>query len=131
MRDVIGNNLKVVEAHFQSEADDDIQAAVDLYTEDVVWEAPARQLVFTGKEAVAEHYRWLFAQMSNVRFENLRRFATESQVVDDSIVRFTLIGEGLWPFDVGTEIEMRLVHIFEIRDSKISREIAFEMPHAA
>jgi hypothetical protein len=33
-------------------------------------------------------------------------------------------------FPVGSKIEMRLVHIFEMRDGKISREIVFDMgPH--
>ena len=127
----VSTNLAVVEAHFHSEASNEVEEALELYTDDVVWEAPARKLTFLGKQTVEKNYRWMFAKMSNVQFTNLQRFATEDRVVDDSIVRFTLTGQGLWPFPIGTEVEMRLVHIFEMRDGKICREIAFEMPHAS
>ena len=63
--------------------------------------------------------------MRDVRFEFLQRFATEDRVVDDSIVRFEVVEDGYWQFPVGSKIEMRLVHIFEMRDGKISREIVF------
>lgn len=35
------------------------------------------------------------------------------------------VGIGPWPVDA--KIEMRLVHIFEMRDGKISRELVFDM----
>jgi hypothetical protein len=36
--------------------------------------------------------------------------------------------DGYWPhFSAGQKIEMRLVHIFEMRDGKISKEIVFDM----
>jgi hypothetical protein len=31
------------------------------------------------------------------------------------------------PFGIGTKINARLVHLFELRGGKISREIAYEM----
>ena len=68
--------------------------------------------------------------MENIEFKNLDRFATEDRVTDDSIVSFTLTRDGYLPFSVGQKVEMRLVHIFEMRDGKISKEIAFEMPRA-
>ncbi len=128
--DIIAANLAVVEAHFHSEAVNEVEAALDLYTDDVVWEAPARDLVFYGKGPVAENYRNIFAAMADVEFQNLDRYATTDRVTDDSIVTFTLVQDGLWPFPLGQKVEMRLVHIFEMRDGKISKEIAFEMPRA-
>jgi hypothetical protein len=71
----------------------------------------------------------MFASLRNVEFRQVERFATEDRVVDDSIVTFDLIGDGMVnaPLPVGTSIEMRLVHIFEMRDGKIARESAFEI----
>jgi hypothetical protein len=65
--------------------------------------------------------------MRNVKFRFLQRFATEDRVVDDSIVTFEVAKDGYWHFPVGSKIEMRLVHIFEMRDGKISRELVFDM----
>ena len=42
---MIAANLAVVEAHFGSEAAGRIEAALELYTDDIVWEAPSRNLV--------------------------------------------------------------------------------------
>ena len=53
--------------------------------------------------------------------------ATRERVVDDSIVRFKLVGPHSVPLPIGSEVEMRLVHIFEMRDGKIAKETGFEM----
>ena len=129
-RDVVARNLTAVENHFHSEAQNEVEAALAIFTDDIVWEAPAPNGLnrsFSGKAAVAENYRELFASMRDVKFQFLQRFATEDRVVDDSIVTFEVVRDGYWHFPVGAKIEMRLVHIFEMRDGKISREIVFDM----
>ena len=55
------------------------------------------------------------------------RFATQDRLVDDSIVRFELIGPHSVPLPIGSDVEMRLVHIFEMREGKIAKETGFEM----
>ena len=126
-QDIITANLATVEAHFHSEAANEVEQALELYTDDIVWEAPARNLVFQGKEDVGNNYRKIFASIRDVEFRNLQRFATEDRVTDDSILTFVLTGEGFLPLPVGQQVEMRLAHIFEMREGKISKEIAFEM----
>jgi ketosteroid isomerase-like protein len=114
-----------VEAHFHSEATNEVEAALELYTDDIVWEAPAPNglnRVFSGKEAVARNYRDLFATMREVNFTHVQRFATEDRVVDDSLVTFEIVQDGYWYFPVGSHIEMR--------DGKIAKEIVFEMARA-
>ena len=126
----IAANLAAVEAHFHAEADNEVAAALALYTDDIVWEAPALNGLdrsYSGKEAVTENYRALWASMRDVRFTFLQRFATEDRVVDDSLVTFEVIRDGYWHFPVGSKVEMRLVHIFEMRDGKIARELVFDM----
>ena len=60
----------------------------------------------------------------------LQRFGTEDRVVDDSLVTFDVVRDGCWPhFSTRQKIEMRLVHIFEMRNGKISKEIVFDMGH--
>ena len=125
--ETIAANLATVEAHFHSEAANEVDEALKLYTDDIVWEAPARNMIFQGKEEVGNNYRKIFASIRDVEFRNLQRFATEDRVVDDSILTFVITQEGFLPLPVGQEVEMRLAHIFEMRDGKISKEIAYEM----
>ena len=129
--DRTAQNLKCVEGHFHSEAVNDVEAALELYTDDIVFEAAALNGLnrsFSGKQAVAKFYRELWTTMKDVKFQPLQRFATEDRVVDDSFVTFEVVRDGCWPhFSTGQKIEMRLVHIFEMRDGKISKEIIFDM----
>ena len=124
---VIKANLAAVEAHFHDEGINEVEKACELYTEDIVWEAPARNLRFVNKQDVVDNYRKMFASMKDVEFRSLQRFATQDWVVDDSIIRFKLIGPDSVPLTIGSEVEVRLVHIFEMREAKIAKEIAFEM----
>ena len=130
-KEQVAQNLACVEGHFHSEAEHDIEAALDLYTDDITFEAAALNGLnrsFSGKDAVANFYRQLWATMEDVKFQTLQRFATEDRVVDDSLVALKVVRDGCWPhFRVGQKIEMRLVHIFEMRDGRIAKEIVFDM----
>lgn len=133
-QDAITKNLAAVENHFHSEALSDVETALETFTDDVVWEAPAPNGLnrsFRGKKAVENNYRLLWASMRDVNFQPLQRFATEDRVVDDSTVTFEVARNGYWHFPTGSKVTMRLVHIFEMRDGKITREIVFDMGRAA
>ncbi|HOL71498.1 MAG TPA: nuclear transport factor 2 family protein [Bryobacteraceae bacterium] len=68
-----------MDTHLHSEAENDVEAALELYTDDIVFEAAALNglnRLFSGKQAVAKFYRELWATMSNVQFQSLQRFAT-------------------------------------------------------
>src|SRR6476620_10882408 len=103
--DRIVANLATVEAHFHSEAANEVEKALELYTDDIVWESPNRNLVFHGKGATGENYRRMFSSFRVEGFCNLERFATEDRVVDDSIATVTLIDDGVEnaPVPVGSK----------------------------
>ena len=126
--EMIAANLAAVEAHFHSEAANEVEKALELYTDDIVWESPARNLVFQGKEATGENYRRMFGSFQVESFRSLDRFATEERVVDDSVATLVLTGDGAAnaPVPVGSRVEIRLLHVFEMREGKISRELVFE-----
>src|SRR5438093_8150149 len=90
----VAQNLAAVEAHFHSEASNEVDKAVALFTDDAIWEGPMRGLVFQGKEAAAANYRKMFSSMANVQLQPLQRFATVDRVVDDCLVTFDLTGHG-------------------------------------
>ena len=126
--DLIARNLAAVEAHFHSEAANEVDEALKLYTDDIVWESPVRELAFRGKAAVGNNYRKMFASFHVEEFRCLQRFATDDRVVDDSVLTVVITGHKLPdpPVPVGSKAEVRLLHIFEMRDGKISRELVFE-----
>jgi ketosteroid isomerase-like protein len=126
--DIVAANLALVEGHFHSELKNEIENALTLYTDDVVWEAPARSVRFEGKVAVEAMYRSMFKSMKDVRIQHLSRVADERFVFDDSILWFTLVYHGIdkLTLPLGTRIELRFGHLFEMRDGKICKETTYE-----
>jgi ketosteroid isomerase-like protein len=115
-KDRIARNLACVDKHFHSEAANEVEAALDLYTDDIIWEAPALSGLnrsFSGKQDVAKNYLELLVSMRDVNFQSLQRFATEDRVVDDSIVTFEIARAGFWPWPLDAKIEMRRCHILD------------------
>ncbi|MGO4389662.1 nuclear transport factor 2 family protein [Microvirga sp. 2YAF29] len=120
--------LSLVEMHFREENPQDIDNALRLYTDDIVWEVPGRRVRYEGKQAVKENYLRLFDAVEEIDFEPIDRFATPDRVVDDMWVRFKLIGPGIENhiLPIGSRVKMRLVHIFHVRDGLICREAGYE-----
>jgi ketosteroid isomerase-like protein len=127
--EIIARNLAAVEQHFHNENADGIELAIGVYTDDIVWEVPARGLVLRDKADVRAEYLKIFEAMQVHKITNLHRFATEEWVFDDSIFEITIRAEGFrnCPFPVGTRCSMRLIHAFQCRDGKICRENGYEI----
>lgn len=125
--DAIARNLAVVDAHIRDEARDP-SLVMDLYTDDIVLEMPTRGLTLTDKAAIEANYRAMFGSLADVEIIPGTRFATEDHVVDDCTVRFRLTGDGVRnaPLPVGSRVELRLMHLFAMRDGRIARETVYE-----
>lgn len=127
--EIVARNLAAVEEHFHNENPDSVEKAVALYTDDIVWEIPARGLLLTSREEVLASYRDIFKTMQYEKMYTLRRFATGKYVVDDQVAYVNKIDD-LMPNEVhpvGSRLSCRLVHCFEMRDGRIAREIAYEL----
>lgn len=127
--ELIAHNLRVVEAHFHNENPETIDKALAVYGPDIVWEAPARGLVYDDVDEVRDGYLGIFRTVHWNRSTTLRRFATEDFVFDDQIADLTVVGHDMpnLAFEPGQRISMRLLHCFEMKDGKIAREIAYEI----
>lgn len=127
MEAVIRENLAVVEAHIRGEGRDPA-AIMHLYTDDIVLEMPSRGLTLTGKPAIEANYRRMFGAIDLLSLECLDRWAATTRVIDDSRARFRLARDGFdnAPLPIGTLVELRLLHIFHMRDGRICREQVFE-----
>ncbi|GHJ47090.1 hypothetical protein Cs7R123_44320 [Catellatospora sp. TT07R-123] len=127
--EIIAANLAAVDVHFHNENVESIDKAISVYTDDIVWEVPARGLVLRDVEEVKREYLKIFSSMNIHKITNLHRFATEEWVFDDSIFEWTITGDGFRnaPFPVGTTVSIRLLHAFKMRDGKICREHGYEI----
>ncbi|MDI1460801.1 nuclear transport factor 2 family protein [Catellatospora sp. KI3] len=127
--EIIAANLAAVDVHFHNENVESIDKAISVYTDDIVWEVPARGLVLRDVEEVKQEYLKIFSSMNIHKITNLHRFATEEWVFDDSIFEWTITGDGFRnaPFPVGTTVSIRLLHAFKMRDGKICREHGYEI----
>jgi hypothetical protein len=121
--------LDLVAMHLEEENPERIDECIKLYTEDAVWETPARAVTYTGRERIKEMYLRIFNSVEDIKFQPVERFATPERVFDDMWVTFRLIGNGFenCPFPVGTKVKMRLLHNFHIRDGMIAKEIGYEV----
>ncbi|MBS1696713.1 MAG: nuclear transport factor 2 family protein [Actinobacteria bacterium] len=127
--ELIAHNLRVVEAHFHNETPESVDKAIALYGPNIVWEAPFRGMVYTDPAEIKEAYLAIFRTVHYNKTTTLRRYATETFVFDDQISDLTVVGDGMpnLGFTKGERISMRLVHLFEMANGKIVREIAYEM----
>lgn len=125
---VIKTNLDVVASHFRDEATNNIAGVVDSYTDDIEWKVPMRGIVVKGKDAAAANYFSIFDPLKNIGFDTGLRLATRDYVFDYSTVRFTVAKEHFSHIPIGQEGELKLLHIFKMRDGKICEEVVYEMP---
>lgn len=120
-------NLATVDAHMRGEAEDPA-SVMALYTDDIVLEVPGRGLRFDSKPAIEANYRRMFGSMAELELHPMDRFATEDRVVDECLVRFRITGDGFpgAPCTIGDRVELRLLHVFHMRDGLIAREEVYE-----
>ena len=126
---VIERNMMAVDAHFHNETPDSVVEAIKLYGDTISWEAPSRGVVMTDKDEILAAYRGIFRTVAYRSFIPIRRFATEKFVFDDQIAHVTVVGDEMvnLPFPKGTDMSVRLAHVFEMKDGKIVKEIAYEI----
>ena len=119
----------LVDMHLHEENPERIDECLKLYTPDAVWEAPARGVTYVGRAKIKEMYLRLFRSGEGISFEPIERFASPDRVFDDMWVRFRLTGDGFenCPLPIGTNVKMRLLHNFHIRDGMIAKEIGYEI----
>jgi len=127
-QEILATNLATVQIHFDAEKAGNWEKIKTMYTDDIVWERACMNQIVKGKEAVAAAYVEVFSALKNWDFQCLDRFATEDRVVDETIFTFEVKKDGIMPLPVGTRAKLRLVHIFEMRDGKVSRELVMETP---
>lgn len=120
-------NLAIVDAHMRGEAVDPA-SVMGLYSDDILFEVPGRNILLTTKKDIEANYRVMFASIANFTLDPVRRVARGDIVEDVTVARFRLSGSGFVnaPAPIGSHVALRLHHVFELRDRQIRRETVHE-----
>jgi ketosteroid isomerase-like protein len=115
---------EIVDQHFMYEANDDIEGVMSSLTEDAEHEViPSPMGALHERQKIREYYEMLFPCLRDGSVEAVRRLYGDDFVVDETTWRGQLAdGHALLLDEKTGPIELRLLHIFNLRDGKIARE---------
>jgi len=120
--------VDIIDRHFAAENAHDVQATLDTYTDDIVWDDVTHpDAPFYGKEQVGAVYTSILDAIPDVVLTSVKRFSGEGGrfVVDESMLSGHVHGEWAGMEGGGAPVEVRILHIFELRDGLISFENAW------
>jgi steroid delta-isomerase-like uncharacterized protein len=115
--------IELVEQHLKAEGEGDVDAAVAVYTDDVVHDAvgfPGSPR--TGKQAAREFYGFLTANFRTEAEEPLNRWFADDTMLLEQLMTGTVIGEMLGIPGNGRRVTFKIFHVFEFTDGLVSRE---------
>jgi uncharacterized protein len=116
--------MDIIDRHFAAENAHDIEGTLATYTDDIVWDDVTHPACpVQGKEAAGEIYASIMDAIPDINLEPVRRFgAGESIVVDESILTGHVRGSWAGVEGGGAPVQVRMLHVFELRDGLIARE---------
>ena len=120
--------MDIIDQHFAAENAHDVQATLDTYTDDIVWDDVTHpDAPFHGKEEVGNVYSSIIDAIPDVLLTSVRRFTGEEgrYVVDESILTGHVEGQWSGMDGGGAPVRVRILHIFELRNGLISYENAW------
>jgi steroid delta-isomerase-like uncharacterized protein len=115
--------IAIVEQHLKAEGAGDVEAAVAVYTDDIVHDAvgfPGSPR--SGKDGAREFYRFLTANFRTETEEPLHRFFDGDTMILEQTMTGTVIGEMLGIPGNGRRVSFGILHVFAFRDGLIRRE---------
>jgi steroid delta-isomerase-like uncharacterized protein len=120
--------LDIIDRHFAAENAHDVAATLATYTEDIVWDDVTHpDAPFRGKAEVGKVYSSIIDAIPDVKLESVKRFSGEDGrfVVDESTISGHVHGEWAGMSGGGALVEVRILHVFELRDGLICYENAW------
>jgi ketosteroid isomerase-like protein len=114
----------IVNEHFMYEANDDVEGVLSSLTDDADHEViPSPMGPIQGQQDIRAYYEMLFPCLKDGTVTPVRRLYGEDFVVDETIWHGQLAdGHALLVDGKTGPIDLRLLHIFNLRDGRISRE---------
>ncbi len=114
----------VIDEHFRFEATDDVEGVLASLTGTVEHDVvPSPFGVLRDRQHVRAYYEMLFHDVKGESVTPVRRLYGQEFVVDESIWHGTIAdGRPFLAEGRSGRVSFRILHIFEFRDGKISRE---------
>jgi steroid delta-isomerase-like uncharacterized protein len=120
--------LDIIDRHFAAENAHDVAATLATYTDDIVWDDVTHpDAPFHGKEEVGSVYSSITDAIPDVVLTSVKRFSGDDGrfVVDESILTGHVQGVWAGVSGGGAPVEVRILHVFELRDGLINYENAW------
>lgn len=120
--------MDIIDRHFAAENAHDVQATLDTYTDDIIWDDVTHpDAPFHGKEEVGRVYSSIIDAIPDVVLTSVKRFTGENgqYVVDESILSGHVQGQWSGMDGGGAPVRVRILHVFELRDGQICYENAW------
>ena len=115
--------IELVEAHLKAEGAGDIDAAVSVYTDDIVHDAvgfPGSPR--TGKAAARQFYEFLTANFRTEEETPVNRWFADDTMFLEQWMTGSVIGEMMGFPGNGRKVTFKVFHVFDFADGLISRE---------
>jgi steroid delta-isomerase-like uncharacterized protein len=104
----------------------DVEAIVEMHTEDSVFENHTTGDVNEGREAIERSIRGIFTVFPDLSFETRRRYVRDDLVVQEWTARGTHLGKmsraGLIVEPTGRSVEYRGMDVIPIQDGLVARK---------
>jgi uncharacterized protein len=115
---------EIVNQHFLYEANDDVDGVMSSLAQDAEHEViPSPMGPLDERDKIRAYYEMLFPCLRDGSVTPVRRLYGNDFIVDESIWHGQLVdGHPLLLDGKSGPIDLRLLHIFNLRDGKISRE---------
>ena len=116
----------LIEAHLSAELAGNTAGAVSMYTDDVIHDVVGSPTgVLSGPAAAQGFYEYLSANLNTERMNVNHAWYGEDFCVIEHQAQGTVPGEFLGVPGNGKRIDARVLHVWEFKDGKISREIVW------
>jgi uncharacterized protein len=115
---------QVINQHFMFEASDDVEGVVGSLAEEVEHEVvPSPMGAQTDRAGIRDFYTMLFADLKGESVTPVRRLYGKDFVVDETMWHGRIENGRIFLCEGKSGlVSFRLLHVFELRDGKISRE---------
>jgi len=117
----------IINEHFMFEATDNVNAVMDSLADTVEHEVvPSPMGVSTDKDRIRSFYEMLFSNVEGEGVTPIRRYYGDDFVIDETLWHGQIKDGKPFLCDGKTgPVSFRLLHVFEVRDGKITREQAW------
>ena len=113
----------LIEEHLACEAAGDAAGAVAVYTDDVEHDVVGSPMgALTGPAAARAFYEHLTSDLKIGKMDRVREWSGQDFTVVEHVVDAAVTGSFMGIAGHGRPVHFRMLHVFDFRDGKISRE---------